>query len=78
MEMRAAAPRQLFRRVSKRLALEAAAEGTYASAARGLADRKKETVIREAEKRLAGTGWVPAILRRVKPAQAEAEIEAAA
>lgn len=52
-----------FGRVSKKLALEAVAEGTHASAAQGLAECKKETVIREAEKRLVGTGWLPTILR---------------
>lgn len=67
-----------FGQVSKKLALEAVAEGIHASAAEGLADCKKETVIREAEKRLAGTGWLPAILRRAKPPQPEAEIGAAA
>jgi ParB family chromosome partitioning protein len=56
-----------FGRVSKKLALEAIAEGTYQSAASGLAECKKETVVKEAEKRLKGTGWLPQALRLPRP-----------
>ena len=56
-----------FGRVSKKLVLEAVGEGDSKTAAIGLAECKKETVIREAEKRLAGKGWLPQALRLPRP-----------
>jgi len=52
-----------FARVSKRQALDAVAEGSTKEAAENLARLKKDELCKEAEKRLAGTGWLPAILR---------------
>lgn len=57
-------------RVSKKLILEAVSEGVSPEAADNLSSLKKEALIATAGERLAGTGWLPAILRAPAPAQA--------
>jgi ParB family transcriptional regulator, chromosome partitioning protein len=52
-----------FARVSKQQALDAVAEGSTKEAAENLARLKKDELCKEAEKRLDGTRWLPAILR---------------
>jgi ParB family transcriptional regulator, chromosome partitioning protein len=52
-----------FSGVSKQQALDAVAEGSTKEAAENLARLKKDELAKEAEKRLNGTGWLPAILR---------------
>jgi len=52
-----------FARVSKRRILEAVAEGVSPEAADNLSKLKKDTLIMHAEQRLAGTSWLPALLR---------------
>jgi hypothetical protein len=52
-----------FGRVSKQQTLDAVAEGVTREAADNLAKLKKADLAKEAEKKLAGTGWFPAILR---------------
>jgi hypothetical protein len=52
-----------FARVSKQQTLAAVAEGAGKEAAENLAKLKKDELGKEAEKRLNGTGWLPAILR---------------
>jgi ParB family transcriptional regulator, chromosome partitioning protein len=52
-----------FARVSKPQALDAVAEGSTKEAAENLARLKKDELVKEAEKRLNGTGWLPSILR---------------
>jgi ParB family transcriptional regulator, chromosome partitioning protein len=52
-----------FARVSKQQALDAVAEGSTKEAAENLARLKKDELTKEAEKRLTGTRWLPAILR---------------
>jgi ParB family chromosome partitioning protein len=59
----AADPTGYFGRVSKQQALDAVAEGVTRQAADNLAKLKKNALAKEAEKQLAGTGWLPAILR---------------
>jgi ParB family chromosome partitioning protein len=54
-----------FGRVSKQQTLDAVAEGVTRQAADNLAKLKKDALVKEAEKVLAGTGWLPAILRAV-------------
>jgi ParB family chromosome partitioning protein len=51
-------------RVSKALILEAVTEGVSANAAANLASLKKGDMATTAEERLAGKGWLPAVLRR--------------
>ena len=52
-----------FARVSKQQALAAVNEGAGKEAAENLAELKKDELTKEAEKRLKGSGWLPAILR---------------
>jgi ParB family transcriptional regulator, chromosome partitioning protein len=52
-----------FARVSKQQALDAVAEGSTKEAAENLARLKKDELTKEAEKRLNGSRWLPAILR---------------
>jgi ParB family transcriptional regulator, chromosome partitioning protein len=54
---------EYFARVSKQQALDAVAEGSTKEAAENLARLKKDELAKEAEKRLNGTRWLPAILR---------------
>lgn len=51
-------------RVSKALILEAVTEGVSPNAAANLASLKKGDMATTAEERLAGKGWLPAVLRR--------------
>jgi ParB family chromosome partitioning protein len=51
-------------RVSKKLVLEAVAEGVTPEAAENLSKLKKEELVAAASGRLAGTGWLPTILRK--------------
>jgi ParB family chromosome partitioning protein len=50
-------------RVSKQRILEAVAEGVSPEAAENLSKLKKDALVAHAEQRLAGTGWLPALLR---------------
>jgi len=50
-------------RVSKQRILEAVAEGVSPEAAENLSKLKKDALVALAEERLAGTGWLPALLR---------------
>lgn len=64
-------------RVTKAHIVEAVAEGVSEDAARRIADMKKPDMAEAAEQLLAGTGWLPAVLRTPKaeaeqPAEAEA------
>lgn len=52
-----------FSKVSKALILEAVTEGVSREAAENLAALKKDALADHAEKRLSGTGWLPALLR---------------
>jgi ParB family chromosome partitioning protein len=62
-------------RVSKARILEAVAEGVSASAAENLAKLKKDALVKLAEERLAGTGWLPAVLRPPATLAPEPEAE---
>jgi ParB family chromosome partitioning protein len=53
-----------LRRVPKKLVLAAVTEGVSAQAAENLASLKKEALVESAEQRLAGTGWLPPMLRK--------------
>jgi len=53
-----------LRHVPKALILDAVREGVTPEAADNLAKLKKDALAAEAEQRLAGTGWLPEILRR--------------
>ncbi|GGO99565.1 ParB/RepB/Spo0J family partition protein [Stakelama pacifica] len=57
-------------RVTKAQILEAVSDGVSEDAARRIADMKKQDMTQAAEQLLAGTGWLPAILRTP-----EAEVE---
>ena len=52
-----------FGRVSKQQTLDAVAEATGPGAKGSLSALKKAELAKAAEKKLAGTGWLPAILR---------------
>jgi len=54
-------------RVTKAHIVEAVAEGVSDAAARRIADMKKPDMAQAAEQLLAGTGWLPAILRTPEP-----------
>jgi ParB family transcriptional regulator, chromosome partitioning protein len=54
-----------FGRVSKQQTFDAVAEAAGPSAKGSLSALKKDALVKEAEKKLAGTGWLPAILRAV-------------
>jgi ParB family chromosome partitioning protein len=62
-------------RVPKARILEAVAEGVSPSAAENLATLKKDGLMKLAEERLAGTGWLPALLRSPVTASAQPEAE---
>ena len=53
-------------RVSKAMMLEAVGEGVSPQAADNLANLKKEPLIDAAERKLSGTGWLPALLRQAE------------
>jgi ParB family chromosome partitioning protein len=59
-------------RVSKARILEAVTEGVSKGAADNIAMLKKDTLIARAEEKLAGKGWIPAMLRRDVPVMLEA------
>ncbi|PZR82040.1 MAG: chromosome partitioning protein ParB, partial [Stutzerimonas stutzeri] len=64
-------------RVTKAHIVEAVAEGVSEDAARRIADMKKPDMAQAAEQLLAGTGWLPAILRTPEPeAEQPAPVEA--
>jgi ParB family chromosome partitioning protein len=52
-----------FGRVSKERILEAVREGVSPEAATNIATMKKQAMAEAAEQRLAGTGWLPQLLR---------------
>lgn len=54
-------------RVPKALVVVAVREGAGTSAAEQIAGRKKEVMVADAEQLLAGTGWLPAVLRVPAP-----------
>lgn len=56
-----------LRRVSKKQILDAVAETVSPEAAENLAKLKKGALVAEAEQRLAGSGWLPAVLRTQEP-----------
>ena len=58
-------------RVTKAHILEAVAEGVSEDAARRIADKKKPDMAEAAEQRLAGKGWLPAVLRTPEPEAVE-------
>ncbi len=60
-----------FGRVTKAQILDAVREGVDAAAADRLAGLKKEAMAEEAERLLAGRGWLPAPLRPVAPSTTE-------
>ncbi len=61
-------------RVSKKRILEAVAEGVSPEASENFAKLKKDALVAHAEQRLAGTGWLPALLR--SPVMPDGEIPA--
>jgi ParB family chromosome partitioning protein len=60
-------------RVSKERIIEAVREGVSAEAAANIAGMKKLAMAEAAERRLAGTGWLPELLRTGSAVEAEAE-----
>ncbi|MFN3370308.1 MAG: ParB/RepB/Spo0J family partition protein [Sphingomonadaceae bacterium] len=64
-------------RVTKAHIVEAVTEGVSEDAARCIADMKKPEMAQAAEQLLAGTGWLPAVLRTPQP-EAEQPAEASA
>jgi ParB family chromosome partitioning protein len=69
--------------VSKARILEAVAEAESTGAAENLSKLKKDALAARAEEKLAGTGWLPTVLRPAVPlpgvaAEAELEIDEAA
>lgn len=56
-------------RVTKTHIIEAVSEGVSQDAARRIADMKKPDMAQTAEQLLAGTGWLPAMLRTPEPEQ---------
>ncbi|GLT00592.1 DNA-binding protein [Sphingobium jiangsuense] len=54
-------------RVTKARIVEAVTEGVSEDAARRIADMKKPDMAQAAEQLLAGTGWLPAVLRTAQP-----------
>ena len=54
-------------RVTKAHIVEAVTEGVSEDAARRIADKKKPDMAQAAEQLLAGTGWLPAVLRTPEP-----------
>jgi ParB family chromosome partitioning protein len=64
-------------RVSKARILEAVTEAVSPSAAENFLTLKKDALVKHAEERLAGTGWLPALLRTPVAPEPEAETLAA-
>jgi ParB family transcriptional regulator, chromosome partitioning protein len=68
-----------FGRISKVQIIETVREAVSEDAARRIAGLKKQAMTEAAEKLLAGTGWLPALLRTPEPeAPTEGEAFAAA
>lgn len=65
-------------RVTKAHIVEAVAEGVSEDAARRIADMKKPDMAQAAEQLLAGTGWLPAVLRTPEAASEQPADEAEA
>lgn len=68
-----ATPRSYLGRVTKARIGEAVAQGVGDEAAARLADLKKEPMVAEAARLLDGTGWLPPLLRTVRPGAGEQE-----
>ena len=66
-----------FGRVSKERIIEAVREGVSAEAAGNIAGMKKQAMAEAAEQRLAGTGWLPQLLRTTGPTSEPAAERAA-
>ena len=62
-----------FGRVSKERIVEAVREGVSVEAAANIAGMKKLAMAETAERRLAGTGWLPELLRTGSAAEIETE-----
>lgn len=67
-----------FSRVNKTAILDAVAEATNDKAARRLDGLKKPIMAAEAEAAVAGTGWLPRVLRTASPPVQESEMQALA
>ena len=67
-----------FSRVNKAAILDAVAEATSDKAARRLDGLKKPIMAAEAEAAVAGTGWLPRVLRTTSPPRQEDEAQALA
>jgi ParB family chromosome partitioning protein len=65
-------------RVSKKHILAAVAEGVSPEAAENFAKLKKDALVVHAEQRLAGTGWLPALLRPPLMGEGEGPVSIAA
>jgi ParB family transcriptional regulator, chromosome partitioning protein len=66
-----------FSRVSKDRILDAVREGKSDQAAQNIANLKKQGMAENAERLLAGTGWLPAVLRTAAPPAAAETLAAA-
>jgi ParB family chromosome partitioning protein len=62
-----------FGRVSKERIIEAVREGVSPEAANNIAGMKKQAMAEAAEQRLAGTGWLPELLRTGSPVGRQTE-----
>jgi ParB family transcriptional regulator, chromosome partitioning protein len=62
-----------FGRVSKERILDGVREGVSPEAANNIAGMKKQAMAEAAEQRLAGTGWLPELLRTGSTAEPKAE-----
>jgi ParB family chromosome partitioning protein len=67
-----------FRQVPKALILDAVKDGITPEAANNLAKLKKDALATQAAQRLAGTGWLPPILRASVDTTSAPELEAIA
>jgi ParB family chromosome partitioning protein len=67
-----------FSRVNKTAILDAVAEATSDKAARRLDGLKKPMMAAVAEAAVAGTGWLPCVLRTATPSVQESEAQALA
>jgi len=68
--------RSYFGRVSKARILEAVREAVSDDAAKQMADMKKQPMAEAAERLLAGTGWLPSLLRTLPGVQQHKQVEA--
>jgi ParB family chromosome partitioning protein len=67
-----------LRQVPKAMILEAVREAVTPEAAENLVNLKKDALAAEAEQRLSGTGWLPAILRSPSPVSEVPSLDALA